>query len=55
MDKARRDFGLTNMPMDEWLETIVEWYGSLDDQLPSIGYERRDVEVVFARKWRDRA
>ena len=52
MDKARRDFGLNNKPMVEWLGDIVDWYDGLESQIPSFGYDRRDDEVVFARRWR---
>jgi nucleoside-diphosphate-sugar epimerase len=51
MDKARRDFNLTNSPMSEWLKTIVDWYRSLDQQSPSFGYEHRSEEVELARRW----
>ncbi len=52
MERARRDFGMDNRPMAVWLDDILDWYRHLDRQTPSFGYDRRDHEVAFARRWR---
>ena len=52
-EKARRDFALHSTPLGEWVKTTVDWYGEHHDGANSFGYESRDDEVSFARRWRE--
>ncbi len=53
ISKARRDFGLRNTPMADWVRETVYWYTDNHDGADSAFYDRRDDEVEFARWWRD--
>ena len=53
IEKARRDFALHSTPLEEWVKLTVDWYGEHHDGVNSFGYESRDDEVDFARRWRD--
>ena len=53
ISKARRDFGLHNTPMVDWVRQTVDWYSENHDGADSAFYDRRDDEVEFARWWRD--
>ena len=53
IDKARRDFGMTWTPQEEWMRATVEWYTSpAFERRDSPFYELRSQEVALARAYR---
>ena len=50
--KSERDFGLKTTPVEQWIQTTVEWYRTHYNGKNSEGYEHREAELQLATKWR---
>ena len=51
LSKAERDFGFTTTPVEEWIQTTVDWYRDNQPENDSAGYQRRGDEVALATRW----
>jgi nucleoside-diphosphate-sugar epimerase len=51
--RAEQDFGLGTTPVDQWVETTVDWYRANPPGKDSAGYERRPAEIRLARWWQE--
>ena len=54
LTKAESDFGYKTTPVEEWIQTTVEWYRDKYKEGDSDGYEHRDAELALAAKWNER-
>ena len=50
---AERELGFRATPLEAWWPETVRWYGEQKDLRPSAGYDRRQEELDFARRWRE--
>ena len=53
LSRAERDFGFETTPVEEWLQTTVDWYRDRYEGGDSHGYDRRQLEISAAARWRD--
>lgn len=53
LDRTKRDLDVRTTPPEEWLQTTIDWFRR-DYDGHSLGYDRRDEEVAFARRWKAR-
>ena len=51
LSKAERDFGFATTPVEEWIQTTVDWYRDNQPENDSAGYQRRGDEVALATRW----
>ena len=54
LSKAESDFGYKTTPVEEWIQTTVDWYRDKYKEGDSQGYEHRDAELALAAKWNER-
>ena len=54
LSEAERDFGFATTPVEEWIQTTVDWYRGHYKGADSKGYEHRGKELELAAKWNDR-
>jgi nucleoside-diphosphate-sugar epimerase len=49
--KARADLGLQSTPVAAWTATTANWYLAVRDEATTAGYDQRQKEVAFARRY----
>ena len=54
LSKAEGEFGFTTTPVEEWVQTTVDWYRDRYEGDGSAGYEHRADELALADRWKDR-
>ena len=53
LSKAERDFGFSTTPVEEWIQTTVDWYREQYKGDNSEGYEYREEELGLAARWEE--
>lgn len=51
VSKAERDFGFTTTPVEQWVQSTVDWYRQHYKGKDAAGYEHRGEELILAEKW----
>ena len=51
LSKAEGDFGFNTTPVEEWIQTTVDWYREQYTGENSEGYEYREDELRLAARW----
>ena len=51
LSKAERDFGFRTTPVEEWIQTTVDWYRGQYKGGVSEGYAHRAEELALAERW----
>ena len=51
LSRAERDFDFTTTPVEEWVQTTVDWYRTHHGGEDSQGYEHRRSEMALAARW----
>ena len=51
LSKAEREFGFNTTPVEEWIQTTVDWYREQYKGENSEGYEYREDELGLAARW----
>ena len=51
LSKAEREFGFSTTPVEEWIQTTVDWYREGYEGEDSEGYEYRENELRLAARW----
>ena len=51
LSKAGREFGFSTTPVEEWIQTTVDWYRERYEGEDSEGYEYREDELRLAARW----
>ncbi len=51
LDQIKSDIDYRSTPFEDWMSRTIEWFGARGEH--SLGYERRDQEIVVAEKWRE--
>jgi len=54
LSKAERDFGFTTTPVEQWIQTTVDWYRENRPGQDSAGYELRSDELMLASRWNEK-
>ena len=52
--KAEREFSFSTTPVEEWIQTTVDWYHQHYEGDNSEGYEYREEELGLAAKWEEK-
>ena len=53
LSKAEREFGFSTTPVEEWIQTTVDWYREQYEGDNSEGYEYREDELGVAARWEE--
>ena len=51
LSKPEREFGFSTTPVEEWIQTTVDWYREQYEGEDSEGYEYREDELKLAARW----
>ena len=51
LSKAKRDFDFSTTPVEEWVQTTVDWYRDHYKGDDAKGYVNRSVEINLAKQW----
>ncbi len=52
LSKAEREFGFKTTPVEEWIQTTVDWYRDQYRGRNAPGYEYREEEAALAAAWK---
>jgi len=53
LSKAEQAFGIESTPVEQWVQTTVDWYRENRPGEPSVGYAAREEEIALAAQWED--
>ena len=53
LSKAEREFGFSTTPVEEWIQTTLDWYRNQYEGSNSEGYEYREDELGLAARWEE--
>ena len=53
LSKAEQAFGIESTPVDQWVQTTVDWYRENRPREPSEGYTAREEEIALAARWEE--
>jgi 2'-hydroxyisoflavone reductase len=51
LSRAKRDFGFSTTPVEDWIQTTVDWYRDYYKGDDAKGYANRSIEIALANKW----
>lgn len=54
LSRAERDFGFTTTPVEDWVQTTVDWYREHPPGEDSNGYQHRSAEITLAATWNEK-